>query len=319
MPTEKDFVPPVEEPLVPPSPPAIEQLALEGEAAAGTIAFAGGIPGRETSERIRTVIVYSLLFALALLFFVPFLWTISTSMKTLQESQFFSLLPDHFRLTAYREALTKFDFLRYTANSAGLAAVVTAGNLFLASLGGYAFARLRFPGREVLFMIVLSTLMIPDQLRLVPVFQMLTNWHLIGHYHGYVLIKLGAAANLFLMRQYFLSIPRDLEEAAKLDGAGYFKTFWRVMLPIATPALAAVTILEFQGTWNDFFWPQIVFLGSPDHYTLPVGIAQFVFQYQTNWPPLMAASVIAITPIALIYIFFQRYFVAGIASAGVKG
>jgi multiple sugar transport system permease protein len=291
---------------------------VTGAAASGT-PHVGAIPGRERSDRVRLVLVYAALFALALLFFVPFLWTITTSLKTLPETAQFNLLPKDPSLRAYREALTTFDFTRYAINSAGLAAVVTALNLFLASIGGYAFARLRFPGREVLFFLVLGTLMIPDQLRLVPVFQMLSNWGLVGSYHGYVLIKLGAATELFLMRQYFLSIPRDLEEAAKLDGAGYFKTYWKVMLPIAAPALAAVTILQFQGTWNDFFWPLIIFLGAPDHFTLPVGISQFVFTYQTQWPELMAASVIAIVPIALIYIFFQRYFVAGIAAAGVKG
>src|SRR5206468_497401 len=135
-----------------------------------------------------------------------------------------------------------------------------------------------------------------------------------GHYHPYVLIKLASAAQLFLMRQYFLTIPRDLEEAAKLDGAGYFKTFWKVMLPLAGPALAAVAILEFEGAWNDFFWPLIIFSTAPSHYTLPVGIFSFVSTYQMNYPPLMASSVIAIAPIAVLYVFFQRYFVAGVAS-----
>jgi len=121
------------------------------------------------------------------------------------------------------------------------------------------------------------------------------------------------------MRQYFLTIPRDLEEAAKLDGAGYFKTFWRVMLPLAGPALAAVAILEFEGTWNDFFWPLVIFTSAPDHYTLPVGIFSFVSEHRTLWPQLTAGSVIAIGAIAAVYIVFQRYFVAGVASAGVKG
>ena len=161
--------------------------------------------------------------------------------------------------------LTDFNFARYTANSAFLAVTITLSNLFLASIGGYAFARLRFPGREALFMLVLATLMIPDQLRLVPVFQMLTNWGLVSTYQGYVMIKLVAAVNLFLMRQYFLTIPRDYEEAAKLDGAGFFKTYWRVMLPLAAPALAAVTILEFQGIWNEFFWPLIILQDESVH------------------------------------------------------
>jgi multiple sugar transport system permease protein len=171
---------------------------------------------------------------------------------------------------------------------------------------------------------VLGTLMIPNELRLVPVFQMLTDmplvhWHLIGTYQGYFIIRLVTATNLFLMRQYFLTIPKDYEEAAKLDGAGYFKTYWRVMLPLAGPALAAVTILEFQGTWNDFFWPLIVFLGNEDLYTLPLGLVQFRGQFYTLWPQLMAGSVLAILPIAALYVFFQRYFIAGVTAAGVKG
>jgi multiple sugar transport system permease protein len=278
-----------------------------------------GIPGRARVERIRAVVVYLLLFAIALLYFVPFLWMLSTSFKTLPETAQFSLIPKNPTLDGYREALTTFHFARYAANSVVLATTVMILNVFFCSLGGYAFARLRFPGREVLFFAVLATLMVPDQLRLVPIFVKFSEWGLLGHYHGYVLVKLASAAQLFLMRQYFLTIPRDLEEAAKLDGAGYFKTFWKVMLPLAGPAIAAVAILEFEGTWNDFFWPLIIFQTSPSHFTLPVGIFQFVSEYQTQWPQLMAGSVIAIAPIALLYLFFQRYFVAGVASAGVKG
>ena len=228
--------------------------------------------------------------------------------------------------------LTEFNFARYAANSAFLATSVTLLNLFLCSLGGYAFARLRFPGREVLFMLVLATLMIPDQLRFVPVFQILsdfphTSWNLdfpsvhynlIGTYWGFILIQAVLATNLFLMRQYFLTIPKDFEEAAKLDGAGYFKTYWRVMLPLATPALAAVTILTFQGMWNDFFW-SLVILQDPDHYSLTVGLSSFIGQYKTLWPQLMAASVISIIPIALLFVAAQRYFIAGVTAAGVKG
>ena len=277
------------------------------------------IPARTLAERLQRLVVYVLLFVVAFLFFVPFFWSVSTSLKTLAESvQGFDLIPDNPSLRAYREALTSFNFARYTANSAFLAVTLTLGNLVLASLGGYAFARLRFPGREVLFILVLATLMIPDQLRLVPVFQMLTNWGLIGTYQGYILIKLILAENLFLMRQYFLTIPKDYEEAAKLDGAGYFKTYRKVMLPLAGPALAAVTILQFQGTWNEFFWALII-LQDESKYTLPVGISNFVGIYNTQWPELMAASVIAIVPVALIFLVFQRYFIAGVAAAGVKG
>jgi multiple sugar transport system permease protein len=215
---------------------------------------------------------------------------------------------------------TKYDFKRYILNSLFLAVTVTALNLFLAGLGGYSFARLRFPGRELLFLLVLGTLMIPDQLRLIPVFVLLTDWGLYGSFRGYILINLVTAVNLFFMRQYFLTIPKDFEEAAKLDGAGYFKTFWRVMLPLAAPAMAALAILQFQGTWNDFFWPLIIFgQGNTDHYTVQLGLAAFSFQYGTLWPELMAGSLIAIAPILLIFVIFQRYFIAGVTAAGVKG
>ena len=162
--------------------------------------------------------------------------------------------------------------------------------------------------------------MIPDQLRLIPVFVMLTNWHLIASFSGYILINLVTATNLFFMRQYFLTIPKDFEEAAKLDGAGYFKTFWRVMLPLAGPAIAALTILQFQGTWNDFFWPLILFgQGSPHLYTVQLGLAELQFTYTTQWPSIMAGSVLAILPILVVFLVFQRYFISGAVSAGVKG
>ena len=299
-----------------------EQLARDDAVAFGQ--GPTGIPGRERAETVQRVVVYLALIAVSLLFLFPFAWSVSTSLKTLPESQYFDLFPDNPSLKAYREALTSFNFDRYFVNSLFLSTVVTLFNLALASLGGYAFARLHFPGREALFLLVLGTMMIPDQLRLVPIFQMLvdfpvTQWNWIGTYQGYFAINLVGAANLFLMRQYFLTIPKDFEEAAKLDGAGYFKTFLRVMLPLTGPALAAVAILTFQGTWNDFFWPLIIFLGNSDLYPLPVGLFQFKDEYETLWPQLMAGSVISILPIAVLYVFFQRYFVAGIAAAGVKG
>jgi multiple sugar transport system permease protein len=278
------------------------------------------IPPKPFSARAHRALVYVVLLAISALFFVPFLWTLSTSFKTLPDTAYFSLLPRHWVTTAYDQVWTQYDFARYMGNSAFLAATITLANLFLAALGGYAFARLRFPGREFLFMLVLGTLMIPDQLRLVPVFVTLTNWHLVGTFRGYIFIKAVEATFLFFMRQYFLTIPKDFEEAAKLDGAGYFKTFWKVMLPLAGPALAAVTILEFQGIWNEFFWPAIVLgFGNPHQYTIQLGLTQFIFQYQTQWPQLMAASVIAILPIAVIFVVFQRYFIAGVVASGVKG
>jgi multiple sugar transport system permease protein len=306
-----------------------DELLLEGEGA--STKGSTGIPGRERGDRIRRAIAYAVMFLVAALFAIPFLWSVSTSFRTLADTVAgFSLLPRHWTTSGYHEAFHTFNFGQYTLNSAIIAGAITLSNLFLASLGGYAFARLKFPGREVLFMLVLGTLMIPDQLRLVPIYLMLVNWipSWVGHLgwhdaslvnrNGVILIQLVSATSLFLMRQYFLTIPRDLEEAAKLDAAGYFKTYRKVMLPLAGPALAAVGILTFQGTWNALFWPAVL-LQDKTQYTIPIGIANFIGAYQTNWPPLMAASVLAIVPILVIFVVFQKYFVAGIASAGVKG
>jgi multiple sugar transport system permease protein len=277
-------------------------------------------PPRARSVVFRRVVLYVLLVAFALLFFTPFVWTIATSFKTLPDSAYFNLIPHPFTTEAWKSVWNDYDFKRYALNSLFLAVTVTLLNLFLASLGGYAFARLRFPGREVLFLIILGTLMIPDQLRLIPVFVMLTNWHLIGNFSGYILINLVTAVNLFFMRQYFLTIPRDFEEAAKLDGAGYFKTYWRIMLPLAGPAIAALAILQFQGTWNDFFWPLILFGQGNEHmYTMQLGLAQLTLTYQSLWPQMMAGSIMAIAPILVIFLVFQRFFVSGVTAAGIKG
>jgi multiple sugar transport system permease protein len=317
----------VSEPLPPVA--AVEELSRDGETAAGTAT--GGIPGRERSERARTFLAYVVLFGIAILFAIPFLWSLSTSFRPLAETaKGFSLLPHTWTTSGYHDVFHKYHFGRYTVNSAIIAGAITISNLFLASLGGYAFARLRFPGREALFLLVLGTLMIPDQLRLVPIYQMLVNmipgwvghvgWHNASfvNRNGVILINLVSAGSLFLMRQYFLTIPRDLEEAAKLDGAGYFKTFWRVMLPLAGPALAAVAILTFQGSWNDLFWAATLLQDESQH-TIPLGLAYFQQVYTTLWPQLMAASVAAIVPILVLFVLFQRYFVAGVAASGVKG
>jgi multiple sugar transport system permease protein len=317
----------------PPTPDVLvaKELAVEGEAAAGTLPVGTGIPGRERGDRIRTAVAYVVMFTVAILFAIPFLWSLSTSFRTIADTvSGFSLLPEHWTTIGYHDVFHKYHFGRYTLNSAIIAGVVTASNLFLASLGGYAFARLKFPGREPLFLLVLGTLMIPDQLRLVPVYQMLVNWipGWVGHVgwhdasfvnrNGVILINLISASSLFLMRQYFLTIPRDLEEAAKLDGAGYFKTYRRVMLPLAGPALAAVAILTFQGSWNSLFWPAVLLQDESQH-TIPLGLAFFQQVYTTLWPQLMAASVTAILPILILFVLFQRYFVAGVAASGVKG
>lgn len=281
-------------------------------------------PVGDRSKNLRRRIAYAFLIGYALLMFVPFAWMVITSFKTQADSVRMTVVPQPFSLEGWSFAFEQLNpnLPRLFFNSALIAGAVTLTNVVLGSMAGYAFARLRFPGREVLFLLVLGTLMIPDQLRLVPVYQILRTLGLLNGppaYGGVILVLGISAASIFLLRQYFLSIPRDLEEAAKMDGAGFFTTFWRVMLPLATPAVAAVAILQFQGAWNGFFWPLVILAGEQSQWTLPLGLSQFRLQFNTLWPPLMAVAVMATLPILILYVFFQRYFVEGVAASGVKG
>jgi multiple sugar transport system permease protein len=291
-----------------------------------TAAVARPIERPSRSGKRGRRIAYILLIAYALLMFVPFAWTLITSFKTLPDSVLLTIIPQPFTLDAWNYVFQHLTPSVVTLfwNSAVLAGVVTLTNVLLGSMAGYAFARLRFPGRELLFLLVLGTLMIPDQLRVVPIYVVFSEIGLtigIWQYVAVILIMAVSAASIFLLRQYFLTIPRDLEEAARIDGAGSLTIFWRVMLPLASPAIAAVAILSFQGTWNSFFWPVVFFSSDPSHWTLPLGLVQFRLSggFGTNWPPLMATVVIATIPILVLYVFFQRYFVEGIAASGVKG
>jgi multiple sugar transport system permease protein len=275
--------------------------------------------------RWRRRLAYVLLISYAILMFIPFTWSVVTSFKTLPDSVKMEFIPDPFTLQGWEYAWNNLrpPLPRLFLNSAIIALAVTISNLVFGSIAGYAFARLRFPFREAIFILVLATLMIPDQLRLVPVYVLMNTLGLTKGTLQYVAVfavLAVQATSIFLMRQFFISMPRELEEAARLDGAGFFTTFRKVMLPLAGPALAAVAILMFQGTWNAFFWP-LVFLQDADQYTLPIGLLFFrtAGGFATNWPPLMAVVVMATIPILVLYIFFQRYFVEGIASTGMKG
>jgi multiple sugar transport system permease protein len=284
------------------------------------------VPAGDRGAKWRRRLAYAFLIGYSLLMFVPFAWSVITSFKTLPDSVQLTFVPQPFTLDGWAYAWNKVQppLPVMFINSAVIAGAVTVTNLVLGSLAGYAFARLNFPGREVLFLVVLATLMIPDQLRLVPIYVLFNNvlglTRGIEQYVSVILVLAVSATSVFLLRQYFLSMPRELEEAARIDGAGFFTTFYRVMLPLAGPALSAVAILQFQGTWNGFFWP-LIFLRDPTHWTVPLGLVGFrtAGGFATNWPPLMAVIVMATIPILILYIFFQRYFVEGIAASAVKG
>jgi multiple sugar transport system permease protein len=284
------------------------------------------VVGASRARRVQRAITYALLIGYGLLMLVPFAWSVSTSFKTLPDvNDDISFIPDPFTLDPWRYAWERLDpalpvmFL----NSAILAVAVTITNLVLASIAGYAFARLRFPGREVLFILVLATLMIPDQLRLVPIYVLFNTLGLTRgdlQFLAVILVLAISAASVFLLRQAFISLPKELEEAARIDGASFFTTFRKVMLPLVGPALAAVAVLQFQGTWNSFFWP-LILMRERDNWPIQLGLVQFRLEggFATNWPPLMAVVVMATIPILVLYLFAQRYFVEGVAASGVKG
>ncbi|HET8784550.1 MAG TPA: carbohydrate ABC transporter permease [Candidatus Limnocylindrales bacterium] len=284
------------------------------------------VPVGDRGARFRYVLAYAFLIGYALLMLVPFAWTVITSFKTIPDSVRLTLIPQPFTLQGWETAWKDLEppLPRMFFNSFLLAGSVMLTNVILGSMAAYAFARLRFPGRDVLFLLVLASLMIPDQLRLVPVYLMLNNGpvDLVNsaptNYLSVIIVLAVQVESVFLLRQFFLSIPRELEEAAMIDGAGYFTTFALIILPLGTPALAAVAILQFQGAWNNFFWPLVLYQ-EQSHWTLPLGLAQFRNFFEVDWPALSAVVVMATLPILLLYLFFQRFFVAGIAASGVKG
>jgi len=275
-------------------------------------------------SKVRKYSFYSMLVFYSVITIVPFLWSLSTSFKPSEEVYQSNLVPDAPTMRAYATVFGKIqpNFQTLFANSLFIACVVVILHLIFAALAGYAFARLHFPGRDVLFFVVLGCMMIPDQLRLVPMYQLLVKMGLINdgpsNYLAIFLIKAISAADVFLMRQYFLTIPKEMEDAAKIDGAGPFQLFTRIMLPNAAPVLATVAILTFQGTWNDLFWPSIV-LQSPSHWTLPFGILQFKGQFSTDWPPIMALVVLSTVPILALYTFGQRYIINVQLASSAKG
>jgi multiple sugar transport system permease protein len=218
----------------------------------------------------------------------------------------------------YADAWTIVPFGRYFLNSMLVGLCVTLGQLVICSLGGYAFARLEFPGRDAVFFFYLATLMIPGPVLTVPIYLLLREYHLLNTYQGIILPGLFSAYGTFLLRQFFLTIPKDLEDAARMDGAGRFGVYLRIILPLSGPALAALSTFVFIGSWNDFFWPSIV-MTDPDRLTLPVGLAHFNDIYVFDYGRLMAGSMIAIAPAILIYLLFQRFITRGVVMTGLKG
>lgn len=270
-------------------------------------------------RRAGNALTYGLAIALGISMLVPFLWMISTSL--MDEFEVFRfpprLLPSHPVWSNYPNALTAAPFGRFFINSAVMSLFIVSGHLITASTAGYAFARLRFPGRDKVFILFLANLMVPIIVLLIPRFLLVNALGWVDTYTGLIVTELVGVWGIFLMRQYFLSIPRELEDAARIDGANEWHVFWRVALPLAKPAIATVALFSFVETWKSFLWPLIV-TRSMAMRPVEVGIAAFHSLYFSNWPYQMAAAVTAVIPILILFLLTQRYFVRGIQLAGLK-
>jgi multiple sugar transport system permease protein len=256
----------------------------------------------------------------AVLMVAPFLWMLSTSLK--DNIGIFAyppqIVPPQPQWSNYPELLATLPITRFFLNSVIVAVSVTVLQLIVTAMAAYAFARLRFPGRDLLFFAYLATLMIPTQVTLIPRFLLMRELGWINTYFALIIPFIFSSFGVFLLRQYFLTLPRELEEAARIDGASYFQTFWRVLLPLARPALAALAILAFIAQWNSFLWPLIVTTG-PQMSTLTVGLNILKGQYNTVWNLLMAGSVLATMPILIVFLIGNRYFISGITTGGFGG
>ena len=270
-------------------------------------------------SRIVTLLAWSLAVALALTMLVPFLYMISTSL--MDELEVFSwpppLLPSSPRWRNYTDALTALPFDRFFFVSAVTSTSVVLASLLTSATAAYAFARLDFPGRDRVFMLYLSTLMVPAIILLIPRFLIVSGFGWVDTFRGLIMTEVVQVWGIFLLRQHFLSMPRELEDAARVDGAGELAVFARIALPLAGPALATVGLFVFVDQWKSFLWPLIV-TRSMDMRTLEVGISRFAGIYYSNWPYQMAAAVVAILPILILFVFAQRYFIRGIQLTGIK-
>lgn len=270
--------------------------------------------------KLQKIVFFIILGIAALVYIGPFLFSLSISFNA-DKNVFewpIKLFPETLTLDNYKNVWNELPFGKWLFNSLLVTTIQTVTNVFFSALAGFAFARLEFKGRKLIFGLLLSSLMIPGIILLVPKFIILNEFQLINSYGGLIIPGLVGVTNIFLMKQFFETIPKDLEQAALIDGCSYFRIFWQVFLPISKPALAAVAIYTFQGSWNEFLWPVIVTY-TEDMYTLPLGMASLRTELLTDWPLLMAGTILISLPTLMIFIIFQRYFVQGVASSGLKG
>lgn len=272
----------------------------------------------------RKSIVYACLIIGAAVSSFPFFWMVSTALKTPEQVLAIPIrwIPDPMTLENFEAAFRRFDFLRYFLNTLFISASVTILSVIICSLAGYAFAKKRFWGRDIIFNILLATLTIPGAVLMVPLFQVILNLGWINSYVGIIVPFCVSVTNIFLMRQYISTIPSELEEAARIDGASEIGIWWRIILPLSKPAIATVAIFSFVGAWDGFLWPLIV-LKQKEMWTLNVALgllqSEFIAAEGSPWGIMMAGSILVILPLIGVFLSLQRYFLSGLTIGAVKG
>lgn len=284
--------------------------------------------GLRTAKRwLGRVVLYLTLTILALIFLVPFLWMFFSSFKTLSEIfqhvyplSWRTFIPEEFTLDAYRRLmeLRPFPITRYVGNSLLVASSVTILSLAVNAPAAYAFARLEFPGRQFLFTLILSTMIVPFEVLIIPLFVEMQILGWVNTFQALIIPWIANAFMIFLLRQFFQEIPRELEDAARIDGCSYFGSFWNVVLPNSVPALVTVALIRFQASWDSFVWP-LVAAPAPEVRVIQLAIASFVTEVEILWDLTFAASTIATVPVVVLFLLLQRYYVAGIVRSGLKG
>ena len=273
----------------------------------------------KTRSTLGHLLLHVVLLSLGVIFLLPFVWSVSTSLKPM--SDLFqvtpNLIPSEIRRQNYQDVLDYVPFARIYANTIIVTVLRVIGQVFLASLAAFAFSRMQFPGRDLLFFLLLAGLMVPQQVLMIPNYAMMRQVGWLDTYQGLVVPLLFSSFGVFLLRQYFLSIPADFQEAATLEGANPFQIYWQIYLPLARPALAAFAFLVIQWSWNEFLWA-LIMTSRTEMQVLSVGVALFQGQYFTNNALLMAAANMATIPVLLLFLFFQRQLVEGITLSGLK-
>ena len=275
---------------------------------------------KKTNSLVSKIIIYVVLILITALMLIPFLWMLSASLKMNKDVFTFPIqwIPANPRWRNYVDIWTKIPLLTFVKNSAKLTIIVTLLQLFTSSFAAYAFAKMDFKGKNLLFLGYIATIAVPWQAYMVPQFMMMRAWNLNNTHLAIICLQAFSAFGVFLMKQFYEGVPSELCEAARIDGLTEYGIWFRIMLPLSKPALSTLTIFTFVNTWNDFLGP-LIYLTKNELKTIQIGLRMFISQYSAEYGLIMAASVIALIPVLIIFLSLQKYFVHGVAATGIKG